>query len=148
MMVTHWIVEIMSVMFLMPTQEFGGTMMMTISLKLVILPKEVYIIKSHKKKPTEVMSGSIYILFLVYIITNNLTKYSSIFQQFSSMSKINHIKKVIEDLNVFRKYFRVTQKDSDEIKTRFFYINDELQTSIENIIYLAKKEVFFWLNGD
>ena len=31
-----WIVYIMSVMFLIPTQEFGDTLMMTISPKLVI----------------------------------------------------------------------------------------------------------------
>ena len=49
MMVNNWIVEIMSVMFLMPTQEFGGTMMIKIPLKLVILPKGVYIRESKKK---------------------------------------------------------------------------------------------------
>ena len=32
----------MSVMFLMQTQEFGGTVMMTISLKLVIYQKGLY----------------------------------------------------------------------------------------------------------
>ena len=36
MMETHWIVGITSVMFLIAAQEFGGTVMMTISLKLVI----------------------------------------------------------------------------------------------------------------
>ena len=39
MMVTHWIVEILSVMFLMSTYEFCGAVMMTISLKLVIYQK-------------------------------------------------------------------------------------------------------------
>ena len=37
--VTLWIVEIMSVVFLMPTQEFGGTVMMSIPSKLVIYQK-------------------------------------------------------------------------------------------------------------
>ena len=61
-MVTLWIVKIMSVMFLMPTQEFGGTMMMPISLKLVFLTEGVYIRKRHKKK-----SGPDKILSVVYI---------------------------------------------------------------------------------
>ena len=39
MMATHWIVVIMSVIFLISAQEFGGTVMMTISLKLVIYQK-------------------------------------------------------------------------------------------------------------
>ena len=38
-MVTHWIVVIMSVMLLISEQEFGGTNMMKISLKLVIYQK-------------------------------------------------------------------------------------------------------------
>ena len=42
MMVTHWIVDIISVVFLMPIKEYGGAMMTTKSLKLVILQK-VYI---------------------------------------------------------------------------------------------------------
>ena len=42
MMVNHWILYIISVMFLIPTQEFDGTIMMTISLKLVIYQKGLY----------------------------------------------------------------------------------------------------------
>ena len=49
MMVTLWIVDIMSVMFLIPAQELGGTVMMKISLKLVILPEQVYIRERVKK---------------------------------------------------------------------------------------------------
>ena len=41
------------------------------------------------------------------------------------------MKKVIEDLNVFRKYFRVIQEVSDEIQTSIYFIKYELQTSIE-----------------
>ena len=48
MMATHWIVVIMSVMFLITVQDFGGTVIMTISLKLVILPKGVYYRETHK----------------------------------------------------------------------------------------------------
>ena len=39
MMSTHWIVGITSVMFLIVAQEFGGTVIMIISLKLVIYQK-------------------------------------------------------------------------------------------------------------
>ena len=49
MMETNLIVNIMSVIFLIPTQEFGGAVNMTISLKLVNLPKGVYIKESNKK---------------------------------------------------------------------------------------------------
>ena len=48
-MKTNWIVEIMSVMFLIPTQEFGGTVMMTISLIVVIYHKG-FILDRVKKK--------------------------------------------------------------------------------------------------
>ena len=39
MMATHWIVVIMSVMFLIAVLEFGTTVMMKISLKLLIYQK-------------------------------------------------------------------------------------------------------------
>ena len=39
MMTTHWIMVNMSVMVLIAAQEFGGTVLMTISLKLVIYLK-------------------------------------------------------------------------------------------------------------
>ena len=49
------------------------------------------------------------------------------------------MKKVIEDMNVFRKYFGVRQKVSYEIQTSISFIKDELQTSIENIISCKKR---------
>ena len=59
------------------------------------------------------------------------------------------MKKVIEDMNVFRKYFRVRQEVSDEIQTSISFIKDELQNSIENNKSCKKrKEKSFWLNGD
>ena len=54
------------------------------------------------------------------------------------MSKINHTKKLIEDLNVLRKDFRVRQEVSDEIQTSISFIKDELQTSIGNNISYKK----------
>ena len=74
MMANHWIVDIMSVMFLMPTQEFGGTVVMTISLKLVIYQKGFIMERFTERK---VMSVSIDVLFVVYIRTSHMTKYSS-----------------------------------------------------------------------
>ena len=57
------------------------------------------------------------------------------------MSIINHMKKVIEDMNVFRRYFKVRQEVSDEIQTSISFIKDELQNFIENIIsYVKRKE--------
>ena len=55
----------------MTTQEFGGTVMMTISLKIVILPKGVYIIESHKKTKREqkLMPGPTYIYIYIYLIS-------------------------------------------------------------------------------
>ena len=59
------------------------------------------------------------------------------------------MKKVIDDLNVFRKYFRVRQEVRDEIQTSIYFIKDELQISNENNISCKKrKEKWFWLNGD
>ena len=50
MIETNCIVEIMSVMFLVPTQEFGGTTMMTISLKLIIYQKGFILERVTKNK--------------------------------------------------------------------------------------------------
>ena len=46
---SFWIVEIMSVMFLMPAQECFGTVVMRISLKLLIFQK-VYILERESQK--------------------------------------------------------------------------------------------------
>ena len=95
------------------------------------------------------MSGSTDVLFVVYIRTNHLTKSSYIFQEFTNMSKINEMKKVFEDLNLFRKDLMVRQEVSYEIKNIIYFIKDELQSSIENnISRKKKKEKLFWLNGD
>ena len=81
MMATHWIVVIMSVMFLISAQEFGGTVMMTISLKLVIVPKGVYYkeTKSLSRNKNKLMQGSTDVLFVVYIRTSHLKKIALIY---------------------------------------------------------------------
>ena len=50
------------------------------------------------------------------------------------------MKKVIEELNIFRTYFRVRQEVSDEIQASISFIKYELQTSIENNISCKQKE--------
>ena len=96
------------------------------------------------------MSGSTDVLFVVYIRTSHLTKHSStVFQEFTTIFKITHMKKVIEDQYVFRRDFKVIQEVNDEIQTSIYYIKDELQISIENhIIDKIRKEQSFWLHGD
>ena len=72
-----------------------------------------------------------------------------IFQEFTTMSKITHMKKLIEYQYVFRRYFKVIQEVNDEIQTNFYYIKDELQNSIDNnIIVKTRKKKNVWLNGD
>ena len=90
MIVTIWIVEIMSVMFLMPTQEFGGTVMMPISQKLVIFQKG-YIqdrVTNQQQQKRKMMSGSKEILFVVYIRKKPYSIWIYFFQEFINMSKI------------------------------------------------------------
>ena len=89
-MATHWILVIMSVMFLIAAQEFGVTVMMTISLKLVILSKGFYYRETHKhtKNKNKMMSVSKDILFVVYIRTSNMIKSILIcFQRFPTCPK-------------------------------------------------------------
>ena len=59
------------------------------------------------------------------------------------------MKKVIEHLNVFRKYSRFRQEVSDEIQGIISFIKYELQKLIEHNISCKKRiEKYFWLNGD
>ena len=59
------------------------------------------------------------------------------------------MKKLIKDMNVVRKYFRVRQDVGDENTINIYNIKYSLQTSIENNKYSKKsKERIFWLNRD
>ena len=82
MMVTLWIVEIISVMFLIQAQEFGGTVMMKIN-NISDLSEGVYIRDIQKKEKRKVMSSSKYILFVVYIRTSHLIVSRSVFFKIS-----------------------------------------------------------------
>ena len=135
---THWIVESMSMMFLIPTQEFGGTVIMTISLKLVIHQKGFILKRAIKKQQSDVRSN----IFIICCFYQNKTseKYSSIhFQEFMNVSKINHMKKLIEDMNVFGQDFRVRQEVSDEIQTGLISLKMSFKIPLK-IIYLVRKE--------
>ena len=86
------------------------------------------------------MSGSTDLLFVIYIRTIHMTKHSSnFFQEFTTMSKITYMKKLIEEQYVFRRYFKVRQEVNDEIQTIISYIKDELQILLKRI-YLVKQE--------
>ena len=64
------------------------------------LPKRVYYRETYKhmKKIYIMMAGSTDVFFDVYIRTSHLIKHSSnCFQEFTTMSKITHMKKVIEN---------------------------------------------------
>ena len=64
------------------------------------------------------------------------------------MSKITHMKKVIDDQYVFRRNFNVRQEVNDEIQTIISYIKYELQISIENhILGKTRKKTLFWLHA-
>ena len=63
------------------------------------------------------------------------------------MSKINHTKKVIEDLNVFRKYFRARKNVGDENQKSISFIKAELQNFIKNNISFRKeRKKIFWFD--
>ena len=88
--------------------------------------------------------------YLLFISKQSILKNTAfIFQEFKTMSKVTHMKKVIEDQHVFRGYFKVRQEVNDEIQTIISYIKYELQIFIENnIIGKTRKEKSFWLHGD
>ena len=70
-MATPFIIEMMSVMFLIPTQEFGGTVMMTISLKLVICQKGFILERSTKKQKTKIKLCQSQQMYYYFLYQNN-----------------------------------------------------------------------------
>ena len=75
-MANLWIVDIMSVIFLMSTQEFGSTVMMPISQKSVNSRKGIKVERVANQKKRKLITGSKYKLFVVYIRTNHLIESS------------------------------------------------------------------------
>ena len=105
------------------------------------LPKGVYYIETHKNTKNIDIRINRCIIFL-YIRTIHLTKHSSNFlQEFTTMSRITHMKKLIEDQYVFRRDLTIIQEVDYEIQTSISYIKDELQISIEKYISgMTRKE--------
>ena len=54
------------------------------------------------------------------------------------MYKIYHMIELLEDLNVFGKYFRARQDESDEIQARIYLLNMSFKIPLK-LIYLVKK---------
>ena len=102
------------------------------------------------KKKKRIMLVSKYVLFVLYIRKGHSTEHSSnFFQYFTTMSKITHMKKLIEDQYVLRSYFKVRQEVNDGLQRIIFYIKDALQNSIENnILSKTIKEKSSWLHVD
>ena len=120
--------------------------MMTISLKLVICKKGFTFNRVTQKSDVRL---NICIICCLYQNEPSDKIQLYFFQEFSNISKINHLKRLIEDLNVFRKYFRIRQEVNDEIQKSIYFIKYELQTCVENIISTKNiNEKLFWLNGD
>ena len=104
--------------------------------------KGVYYRKTHKhiKNKNKMMTGSADVLFLVYIITSHMTKHrSNFFQEFTTMSKITHMKKVIKDQYFFRSDFKVIQEVNDGIQKLFIILKMSLKISLKIIFWVKQK---------
>ena len=81
-MATHWIGKLCQLCFLMPAQEFGGAVMTTISLKLVLYQKGfIFERVTKKRKKIKLMSGSTYLLFVFYTRTSHLKNTAPFFSR-------------------------------------------------------------------
>ena len=78
MIVNHCIVDLMSVMFLMPIQEYDGTVMMMKSLKLVIFQK-MYILEIVTKKLQRIRSCLAQTKYYWFLYQNKLPYIIKIF---------------------------------------------------------------------
>ena len=77
---------------------------------------------------------------MVYIITSHLISYGSILdKEFSKIPKMHHTKEVMKYFGLFRSKFRASQDVSDEFQTSIFLIKYELQSFIEKVIFLERK---------
>ena len=115
-------------------------------------PKGVYYKETNEptKNKNKSIQGSTDVLFVFFIRTSYLTKYSYIyFREFKIMYKSTLMKKLIDEQNVFRSEVMVRKVVNDEIQRSISYIKDEIQNYIENIVLEGiKKEKSSWLHGD
>ena len=141
-MATHFIVVIMSVMFLIAAQEYGDTVMMTISLKLVIYQKGFNIERltnTWKRKKKLWYNQQMYCLLFIseQAIWQNT---ALIFQEFKTMSKITHMKKLIEYQDVFRSDLRLDKKLVMEYKQVFLISNMSFKIILKILYWVNKRE--------
>ena len=141
MMATHWTVGITSVMFLIVAQEFGGTVMMTTSMNLMIYLKEFIIEKLTKPpKKKRLMMGSSKVLLVVCIRTSHLTKHSyKVFEEYTFLTKTTFTKEAIDEKKGFRSEIMVRKEVNDEIQRGISFIKYELQSFIEKYIQRGSK---------
>ena len=98
MMATHWTVGITSVIFLIVAPEFGGYVLMTISLNLVLYLMGFIIEKLTNPQKKRLMIGSSKVLSVVYIRTSHLTKHSyNVFEEYNILTKTIILKQVIDE---------------------------------------------------
>ena len=106
------------------------------------LPKGVYYRETHKhmKNKNKTMAGSTDVLFAFYIRTRHMTKHSSnFFQEFTTMYKITHMKKLIEDRYVFRRDLRFRQEVNDEIQTNILILKMTFKIQLKIIYWVRQK---------
>ena len=89
-------------------------------------PKGVYYRETHKHTKKNDARINRCVICCLYENMQSEKHSSNLFQEFTTMSEIIHVKKVTEDQYLFRIYFKVIQKVIDEIQTSMSYIKDEL----------------------
>ena len=81
------------------------------------------------------------VLFVVYIKTSHLTKHSyNVFEEYKFWPKTTIMKKLSDEKKVFRSENIARKKVNDEIKRSIYFINDELQSSIEKMYGKEEKK--------
>ena len=104
------------------------------------LPEGVYIKESHiKTKNKKEQCQAQKHIFVVYTRTICLIASGPFFQEFYNMSKIHHMKNVMEDLNDFRKYYKAKRI----LVMRFKPVSLLLKMSFKRplkLIYLIKNK--------
>ena len=138
-MATHWIVGITSVMFLIVAQEFGGTVMMTISLNLVICQKGFIIDRLTNPQIKKcLMMGSSKLLLVVYIRTSNLTKHSyNFFEEYNFLSKTTIMKKLSDKKKCLEVKLWLEKKLMTKYKEVFLILKTSFKVSFKK--YTGRK---------
>ena len=149
-METHWIVDIMSVIFFMPTQEFGGAVMMTISLKLVIYHRGFilqWVTKNKKKVDFRINRCNICCLYQ----NNPSEKYSPFFFKNSpTCPKPITWRKLLKIWTSLENILGLDKKLAMKFKQVFLLLKTSFKLPLK-ITYLVRKERknhFGWMGID